>query len=487
MSNKKSSFKGRSGTIEIGDYIFVFGKGSLKDNTEVTIEEGQANKDLITQELKDAGLFPGEVVTKGLGYNVQINNENIIKPVKIILKYNDELHGNIDDFQRLSIAQERDGEPYLLRTWYDDSNKQLYAYTDHFSLTAGALAMGIVVSGFALAISLLTGYTCQKLQTDKKYVNHLPNDIDDETFKKFKIDPVDLTLKIQGKKLVGVKPGKIVRPPKMPKKWLKEDTLKGYCIDWAYLYASLLLRSGYPVRMISGDYASIPGDQKSYEGHQWVEVLYNNKVYVVDTLFPDIEVRLIPREKAYKDHCVNIKRIGCFIRGDIFETEGDPIAQVSKVNNSDYVSNWWEEYKNSDEDDVSKTFWECMDRADKNLDIYKNQYYQDCLRLDELKKIKKPGKALAIRTWEMEDELELREFQLREAEYLIGRFKQDYDDTEFTPFGYAPSKYHTVQSVLRAISASYLNFLNNPDTPDDHRIKALTSIDFWKKLYFVTP
>lgn len=475
IKKENRSFKGNGGTIYIGDYVVHFDEGSLEDGTEVKATKGIKNKDLVNQAMINEGAMPGSVRTTGTCCDIELDNSKLLKHSIITLHYNEDEHGSLKNFYNLQIIQEHEDETYVLQTFYDEKRQIIFAKTKQFSLVgvvAGVLATDMVALGM-VALPFL-----HAIELSITNVNFLqPGDITQSDHQKFQVDMQNMELRIDGKKLKGQDPGWIKRPPKRPKEWIKEDILAGYCIDWAYLFGSLLIERGYPVRVVTGKYAAVAGKVRTKSGHMWVEVVIDGEIYVVDTLNPNKGIKLIPRSKAYSSFCVD---------------KIDKVLWAEKVKDGyiyyrvreNYDPNWWHKYKNDvyelDIDD--KDMWKFIDKASVNLEKYKLKLKSQYLEYDIYSKSGGDSKAYHIRLWEMKEFLELRELQIKESYHLLRYLQDEFESDNLNWLGISIYTKKNIYSLIELVKEKQR--ANLAEINLELRLQYEKVMTFWERLYF---
>lgn len=261
-----------------------FPAGALAADTEVT-----------STPMIDPPAFPAEAVDEA-GYRavtgaqqIDLGGATLQQPATIVVSVAGLRLPAGTDPSRLVLTQYRDTEWYVLPTFWDAASGELRAETERFSPVLVALGFLAVLTVAALS---MVGTAVQKRSlTDSRFLE--PENVD---VTGFSVDAPGGLLRLN-KPLKGLDRGSGV-VPKYASQLQAEDTPTGMCIDFANLFGSLLIRKGYPVRLVSGTatYTGKKGTQTG--GHLWVETVIDQKPYYVDTGSVSTGVRLIPLEEA---------------------------------------------------------------------------------------------------------------------------------------------------------------------------------------------
>ncbi|NOQ72701.1 MAG: hypothetical protein GQ574_11895 [Crocinitomix sp.] len=471
MKKTISNFKGNGGQIEAGDFLVSFDKNSLEENTEVKAFKGKKNVDLVNKELLNEGVISGAITGKGTSYDIQLNNKKLLKPAVITLKYNKKEHGDLNAFYNLRLAQEHDGQVYLLPTFFDDKKQIIYAETNQFStLVATSFYM---MAGIAIPILLSIAQAVKRSTTDVNFLK--PESIDDTGFS---IDKEKMELNIKGKTLKGKVASWPARPPRRPDEWIKKDTLEGHCTDWAFLFGSLLIKRGYKVRLVTGRFAAWAHDKSSMDDHIWVEVVIDGKVYLVDTLTPGKRIKLIPRDKAYELFEVNI------IDEVLWkEKVGDKYHSYPVRKN--FNRDWWQKYSSEkiDFETSSNDMYDFMDKADANYEKYKDIIKIEYTNYSKLLNNGGSGIEWMAQCDREEKHLELRELQISWAYNFLSDLKYAFDDNDISWLGVTRYKKKNIYSLIEKIKIKRRKKAQET-APEDFVNKFEHALNFWEELYF---
>lgn len=324
----KSSYETTVSAAEGGQVAFeniqiVVPPGAVTADTRVSVDRVDDPPPLVTQALVDQGVDAADYVMVSDVYDIDFGQAALTKPVVIMVRYDP---GSIPGGRApgdLKIAQYRDGEWGVLETAFDPATHMLRAETDHFSLTAVVVAVMILgITGWAA----LTWVANQKRSlTDPKYLE--PDKVD---VSGFNVDLADHRLTLD-KPLTVVDRGSGVTP-KAASVMQLEQRPSGMCIDFSNLFGSLLIKKGYPVRIVSGTATYTTKDGQVKGGHLWVETVIDGQPYYVDTFSANESVDLVPLEDA--NSRFNLER------GKVFWKEmkgGQYVTQTQET----YDRDWW--------------------------------------------------------------------------------------------------------------------------------------------------
>lgn len=272
------------------------GELRLNDTVRLEFPAGAFSSDTVVtaRSLDDPPSLPGDVTREefqllGRVYEIDLGGAELQQPATIVFTYGGlPLPAGVD-LADLTVAQYRDGEWGVLHTTVPPGGTELRAETERFSLIGVLIGLGVVgIMGWG-ALSWVAGL--KRSLTDTRYLE--PDLVSTDGFT---VDTDAGVLRLD-KPLTVVDRGSGVRP-KHASQMLAEASPTGMCIDFANLFGSLLIKKGYPVRVVSGNVTYGTGDTASSGGHLWVETVIDGKAYYVDTYAANREVTLVPLEEA---------------------------------------------------------------------------------------------------------------------------------------------------------------------------------------------
>ena len=287
------------GELSIGGLRVVFPAGAFSSDTLVTAKRVTDPPPLMTEAMSAEGATASDFQAVGEVYDINLGGAALLQPATIVVPYGDLDIPSGHTAEELKIVQYRDGQWGVLPTVIDLAAQQVRAKADEFSLVTlcaggAVIAVSAGLVGWA-ALEWVAGM--KRALTDPQYLQ--PEKMTQEDANGLTVDRVRSVLTLN-KTLTAVDRGFWVRP-KAASDMLKEASPTGMCIDFSNLFGSLLIKQGYPVRVVSGmaTYDTLDGPSRS--GHLWVETVIDGKPYYVDTFGPE-EIALVPLADAYKLH-----------------------------------------------------------------------------------------------------------------------------------------------------------------------------------------
>lgn len=319
------------GQLVFEDFRIAVPPGALPTDTRVAVRRVDNPPPLISQEMLDAGAKPTDVVMLTDVYDIDIGGATLAKPAVITVRYDPASIPRGFEPGDLKIAQYRDGQWYLLATEFNPDTHTLQAETDHFSLIAVVATGGWIFLGVSVAALGYVWYQKAALTNPETLE---PDKVD---LTGFEVDLANRRL-LLNKRLVVRDRGPLALP-KRASEMQNEENPTGMCIDFARLFGSLLIKAGYPVRIVSGTatYEKKNGSREK-GGHQWVETVINGEPYYVDTYRADKSVDLVPLAEADARFHLD--------KGKVFwkeEQDGHYVAHTEEKYNPD----WWKPYASS--------------------------------------------------------------------------------------------------------------------------------------------
>lgn len=277
------------GQLSVEEFRIVFPAGAFSSNTLVTAKRVTDPPALVTKAMKAEGVASDDYQLVSAVYDISYGNAALARPATIVIPYANLKVPSGFTVADLKIAQYRDGQWGLLPTVVDPVAQELRAETERFSFV-GVLA-AFTVLGLLGWKGLNYVAALKRTLTDPQYLQ--PDKVNTSGFE---VDTANRLLKLN-KPLVVADRGSGVRP-KEASAMLNEARPTGMCIDFANLFGSLLIKAGYPVRVVAGKASSDVAGGQIRGGHLWVETVIDGKPYYVDTVEANKGVKLVPLDEA---------------------------------------------------------------------------------------------------------------------------------------------------------------------------------------------
>ena len=303
-----------------------------------------------------------EIPLVGQAYDINVS-QPLVKPATIVLSYADlSLPAGVKPAD-LKALHYHDGDWFMLPTLIYPEAKELRAEADGFSPVGVGILVGMSIIGGAV---VTRKFALGEAQYSARYLQPELVDQDESRFVVEK-DPGSVIDKprIRLSKDVRVYDRGQVFPTYASD---MEKDPKGMCIDFAPYIASVLIKRGYPVRVVTGK-ATYWWQQNNTtvgngQGHQWVEAVIDGKPYYVNTAPTpaEVEVRKDPvSDETYQVvtyqrgfELVPLEDIGVadldrrreidLSRNLMFWKEKKQDGSYETHTRTGYVVDWWKQY-----------------------------------------------------------------------------------------------------------------------------------------------